>query len=587
MHARISLRDGEFDAVTHSADLGGPGNPSDQFKDTVSGISVLIHGSPRISANPVSNADRPVAEQVFQLFRANGRDALASIGGQFSLCIIDPGQRYVLCAIDRIGRSTLYARERDDGITVATHLSSITGQADFQPELNHQSVYNYVFFHMIPSPDCAYAGVSKLQAGQCLEWRDGKTSTMHYWIPEFSEPTSMDWDAGIAELHQLMGDAVAFEAGDNAATTGAFLSGGLDSSTVAGKLAQVFPEQANTFSIGFSAEGYDEIEYARIASKHFGTHAHEYYVTPTDVADFFEKIAEVYDEPFGNSSAVPTYFCAKFARENGIERLLGGDGGDELFAGNTRYARQTVFEKYARVPAWLRGGLLNPLFDRDVNFPFPLSKVGSYIRQANIPLPDRLQSYNLLERVGVDTVFSPDFLADIDSHAPYRIMRDTYQRPKDASAINRMLYLDWQLTLADNDLRKVATMCELADIDVRFPLLSDDIVDFSTGIASNDKLRAKQLRYFYKRAVQGYLPDAILNKSKHGFGLPFGVWLRDDPRLREIAVESLKKLDQRGLFAEGFIPHIQDLHQNEHASFYGELIWILIILERWMENHGV
>ena len=584
MHARITLDDGAMNAITGET---GHAPPSEHYQDADSGIAVLLHGAPQVGENPVVGRQGSAGERIYQLYRAFGRDLLRHVQGQFSLCIIDPAERYALCAVDRIGRSTLYVRERHNGFSVAAHLSSITREDDFQPRIRPQSLYDYVFFHMIPSPDCIYPDVVKLQAGQCLEWRDGRTDKHFYWVPEFDEPSSLDWDASIAELHRLMGDSVAAEAGDDAATTGAFLSGGLDSSTVAGKLAKIFPGQANTFSIGFSAEGYDEIEYARIAATHFGNVAHEYYVTPDDVADFFEKIAEVYDEPFGNSSAVPTYFCARFARDNGIERLLGGDGGDELFAGNTRYAKQAVFELYGRLPSLLREGLLSPLLGGERRLPGPLGKLNSYVAQARVPLPDRLQSYNLLERVGIDTVFSPDFLATIDTSEPYAIMRDIYQRPAEASTLNRMLYLDWQQTLADNDLRKVTTMCELAGIDVRFPLLSDEIVDFSLRIPSKAKLRGKQLRYFYKRAVKGYLPDAILNKSKHGFGLPFGVWLRETPRLREIADESLRKLDQRGLFAEGFIPRIQHLHQNEHASFYGELIWILIILERWMENHGV
>ncbi len=587
MHARISLRDGGLEATASAANPPGRPQLSHKHQDPDSGISVLVHGSPRLGANPVTHEDQTPAEQILQLYRAFGRDFLKQVRGQFSLCVVDPAERRVLAAVDRIGRATLYVRERDDGLSVAAHLSSLTEEDDFQPALRRQSVYNYVFHHMIPSPDAAYVGIGKLQAGQFLDWRDGRSEKGFYWVPEFSEPTDLDWQASIDELHRLMGQSVAAEAGDDAATTGAFLSGGLDSSTVTGKLSEVFPGHANTFSIGFSAEGYDEIEYARIAANHFGAVAHEYYVTPDDVADFFEKIAEVYDEPFGNSSAVPTYFCARFAHENGVRRLLGGDGGDELFAGNTRYAKQEIFEKYSRIPAFLRHGLLDPLLGGKHRLPGKLGKLNSYVAQARIPLPDRLQSYNLLERVGIDTVFSPDFLADIDTSEPYRNMREIYARPNGASTLNRMLYLDWQITLADNDLRKVTTMCDLADIDVRFPLLADEIVEFSTRIPSNAKLNGKRLRYYYKRAVKGYLPDAILNKSKHGFGLPFGVWMREEPRLREIAIESLRKLDQRGLFAEGFIPHIQDLHQNEHAGFYGELIWILIILERWMENHGV
>jgi len=273
------------------------------------------------------------------------------------------------------------------------------------------------------------------------------------------------------------------------------------------------------------------------------------------------------------------------AREHGVTHLLGGDGGDELFAGNERYAKQTVFEHYRHLPRWLRRGALEPLLGRLPGSMLPFRKAQSYVRQANVPLPDRLQTYNFLNRFPADQVFEADLLAAIDPDQPRNSERETYRRLKNASALNRMLYLDWQITLADNDLRKVTRACELAGVEVSYPLLDDAVVELSTRIPSAQKLRHGRLRHFYKEATKDFLPAAIIAKEKHGFGLPFGVWLVEHEGLRQLAKESLAALKARGLIRPAFIDRVLDLHAKEHASYYGELVWVLMVLELWLAAH--
>ena len=247
-------------------------------------------------------------------------------------------------------------------------------------------------------------------------------------------------------------------------------------------MAELRQREGEAYSIGFSAEGYDEMAFARITAKHFDIKLNEYYVTPQDVVDALPLIATSYDEPFGNSSALPAYFCAKMAVENGVNTLLAGDGGDEIFAGNERYVRQNVFEHYSKVPALLRKALVEPITELLPNAIAPVAKASSYIAQANMPLPDRLQSYNFLHRHPATEVFTEDFLAEVNTALPLEIQREIYHRPTDAGRLNRMLYLDWQITLADNDLRKVSHMCSLAGVDVVYPMLDDALVEFSCKI---------------------------------------------------------------------------------------------------------
>jgi asparagine synthase (glutamine-hydrolysing) len=266
------------------------------------------------------------------------------------------------------------------------------------------------------------------------------------------------------------------------------------------------------------------------------------------------------------------------AKADGATRILAGDGGDELFGGNTRYAKQRVFETWHAIPSGLRRSLLEPvLADSGLLDRIPLvSKGASYVRQARVPMPDRLQTYNLLERLGLAEVLSPAFLALVDSGEPLRHQRETYSRCQSPALINRMLAFDWRYTLAENDLPKVVGTASLAGIEVGFPLLDGDLLDFSY------KLKGLKLRWFFKEALRGLLPDEIIAKKKHGFGLPFGVWVVRHPALRRLAEESVYGLVDRGLIHSRFANRVFGEHLPKHPGYYGEIVWVSLMLEQWL-----
>ena len=289
------------------------------------------------------------------------------------------------------------------------------------------------------------------------------------------------------EFRQLLRDAVGRQL--DGGKPGCFLSGGTDSSTVAGMIGEVSGQPAATYSIGFEAEGYDEMEYARIAARHFKTEHHEYYVTPDDLVRSIPSVAQYYDQPFGNSSALPAYYCAKMAKEDGVSKILAGDGGDELFGGNTRYAKQKVFGYYDSVPGLLRNALLEPLLLKTPLGRLPLARKGaSYIEQAKIPLPDRGQIYNMLHRLGINQVFDPNFLARVDIDDPIRQQRGVWNLALAQSQTNRELAFDWRYTLAECDLPKVVGTTSLAGIEVGFPMLDDHLLNFSLQLPASYKV---------------------------------------------------------------------------------------------------
>ena len=525
---------------------------------------------------------------LIEAYRRFGESVPQHIDGHFALAILDAARQRVVLAVDRIGAHPMsYAHTPDGTLVFGSTTDAVREHPSVDSKLSMQSLYDYIYFHMIPSPETVYAAIHKLDPAQCLVLENGKLRLSFYWQPAFVESSTKKLGELQDEFLKIMRGSVARCNPDE--HTGAFLSGGTDSSTVSGMLAGLQPNAARTYSIGFNAEGYDEISYARLASNHFHTQQHEYYVMPQDVADAIPNIARAYDEPFGNSSAIPTYYCARMAQQDGMRVLLAGDGGDELFGGNARYAKQKVFDVYQRIPAALRSAMIEPLF---VGLPFskwlpPARKVRSYIEQARVPMPERMESYNFLSRSDPRAIFQTSFLEAVNPGHPLALLQAVYQRAPTSSLLNRMLYMDWKVTLADNDLRKVNRMCALAGIEVRYPMLDDELVEFSARVSPQLKLRGLKLRYFFKKSLENFLPHEIINKPKHGFGLPFGEWLKTSPQLQDVVYSSLQAFKTRGIVRPEFIDELITTHRSGHAAYYGTMLWVFAFLEQWFQQHKI
>jgi len=525
-----------------------------------------------------------VARQVAQEYLASGRDVLLKLRGGFCAVLYDVRRRRGLIALDRMGRATLTYGNVDGRLLFATSALALQPLCGRALEIDPQAIANYVYFHMVPGPETFFRGLRRLEPGEFVETHEGRCVQGRYWSPSFAEDVPVDFDQAKARFVSLLESSVRRACADD--EVGCFLSGGTDSSTVAGMVTRTSNRPARTYSIGFAAEGYDEMEYARVAVRHFGTRQVEYYVTPEDVVHAIPLIAEHHEQPFGNSSAVPAYYCARIAHDEGLRVMLAGDGGDELFGGNQRYADQYILSLYSKVPAVLRKGVLEPVSALPgASNVLPLRKLGSYIAQASVPMPGRLQAYNAFSRFGPVSIFSRDFLAQVDVDAPSRLEAQTYNDAPASSLINRMLALDWKFTLADNDLRKVGSSCEAAGMEVRYPLLDEELVDFSTQLPPRYKLKGTQLRWFFKRALEDFLPSEIIAKKKQGFGLPFGHWAREHPGLRSLAYDSMTTLKGRGVIAPAFIDRMIQAHREEHAAYYGTQIWVLMMLEQWFQAH--
>jgi asparagine synthase (glutamine-hydrolysing) len=535
-------------------------------------------GSPRFADTRLAELARsqgPMAAWQ-EAVRQDACSAACGVSGDFAIGLHAPGGLSFL-AVDRFSIQTLCYRVDGNGLRFATRADALA-DADIDP----QAIFDYLYFHAIPSPRTIYKGVFRLPPGHYATFEAGKLTVAPYWSPTFEELRNPSFDALKDEFRQLLRDAVAVQL--DGSKPACFLSGGTDSSTVAGMLALASGKTVSTYSIGFDAQGYDEMEFARLAATHFKTEHHEYYVTPADLVRSIPDVAASYDQPFGNSSVLPAYYCAKMAREDGVRKLLAGDGGDELFGGNSRYAKQRVFGWYNHVPGFLRRGLMEPVLGTRAAAAFPLTrKAGSYVEQARVPMPDRLQMYNLVMRLGVAEVLTPQMLARVDTTGPLQLQRSVWQGPHGCSHLNKELAFDWRFTLADSDLPKVRGAAGLAGVAVAYPLLDDQLLAFSLKLPTEYKLRNLHLRWFFKEALRGFLPDEIIAKKKQGFGLPFGVWANTTPALRSLAKESLDSLAARGVVRADFVRLLMTQRLPEHPGYFGEMVWILMMLEQWLQ----
>lgn len=556
------------------------------------GVLAAFDGHPRWTDPALAARARAEghAAALLEAWRRFGPGLLDHLGGAVSVAVMEPARRRLLVSVDRFGIHGLCYAEVAGGVVFGSTADAVRAHPLVAAPLCPQALHDYFYFvDRVPAPQTIWQGIAKLVPGECLVMDGGSLSRRRWWRLDYRPQDDADEAAMRDELRRRLDIAVRRSLeGEDTRKVAAFLSGGLDSSTVAGLFARAVDHPARAHTIAFEAARYDESPYARLAAEHFGMDHALLTVTPAEVEDAFEAIAIAYDEPFGNSSAVPAYLCARHARDSGIDCMLAGDGGDELFAGNARYVDDEVFQHYGRIPAAVRRLLIEPVALRlspEGRFP-PTRKVARYVRKARQPAPVRVTGDNVFRRLPAAAMLAPEVVAAVDVEAPRRLVEDIWAEAGSDHPLHRHLWLDLRLTLADSDLRKVSRMCELAGVRVRYPMLDDDLAAFSGRVPPQWLCRDGRLRAFYKDAFRGFLPDAILTKTKHGFGLPYLQFLTDHPPLRAMACDAIADLREAGLFRRDFLE--SELAALRHAgSGAGRglgVAWDLVVLSRWLDS---
>jgi len=525
---------------------------------------------------------------VWELYQSKGIDCFDQLRGAFAVAIWDRQHKEMLTATDAFGIRPVVYSAGNEYIAVASHIKYIVADERIDTGIDPEAIYHYLFFQAICSPATIYRTVRKLPPGEGLRFASGVLKHFTHYDIRYNPVSQTDEAYWQRSIRQAVEQAVAvYMPLSDTQRTGCYLSGGTDSSSVAGYYTRLSGSPAKTFSIGFDEPEFNELDYAHLAARHFGTEQQDYYVTPKDVLDLLFALPGIYDEPFGNSSVVPAYFCAKLAKESGVDVLLGGDGGDEIFGGNERYVQNLVFGFYQRFPANLRKNIFEPILKK-LPAVGPIHRAQRYIRRANFPNPDRFFSYNLLAENEAVTIFQPDFLNSVNLDCFIRLARRLYEKAAPAHDTDRLLYIDMKFTITDNDLRKVTRMAEAAGIIVRYPLLDRDLVDFTATIPPQLKVKWGKGRYIFKRAMEGFLPDEIIHKTKHGMGLPIAVWFKKDPQLNALLYDTL--FTDRPRIAQWlkmpFINWMRTAFESDDTTYYGSNLWVLLVLELWLREKG-
>lgn len=524
-----------------------------------------------------------------RLYTLEGPGFVRRLRGAFALALWDRGRRQLVLAVDHFGMRRLHYAASGRETAFASRLGALLAAPGVERRVDPTAVYSYLNFGFVPAPETPFAGIRRLPPGHLLLGRPGHTKVEPFWDMTYPEAPAQEEDAAsrLSGLtHLAVSDALRSIASKE---VGTFLSGGTDSSTVLGLMTRITGERVNAFSIGFNEHRYDELRYAELAARHFGAAHYTRVITPGDALAVLPQLVEAYDEPFGNNSAVGTFFCAQLARECGVSQLLAGDGGDEIFGGNERYRTNEIFARYSRLPAALRRGLLEPvLLNLPHGAPGMLGRAQRYIRRARIPNPRRFYSYEFYVAQNARQLLAPDFLRSLGVDVPWQVVEEHFRRTADTSELNRLLYLDLKLTIGDNDLLKVTRTAELAGVGVRFPLLDLPLVEFTGTIPANLKVRGLEKRYLFKRAFRALLPQETLAKRKHGFGVPTAEWLRGHHGLRELARDTLlsSRAVGRGYFRPGAVEELFALHAADSTAFYGDILWSLLMLELWHRRHA-
>jgi asparagine synthase (glutamine-hydrolysing) len=528
--------------------------------------------------------DQRTAALMAALYERFGCGFVEKFRGGFSVVLWDRVERRLFAAIDGFGIKRLVYYEDDRVLLVSSRVDAIARTGKIHADINPKAIANVLNFSSNLGPETILTTVQRLLPGTWLLASDRQTRVEKYWdmcygIGDDSNETRLS-----RQLESVVERSVAAHCkNESFMDLGAFLSGGTDSSTVVGMMTRAAQGPVKAFSIGFEEQPFNELGYAQLAARTFRSEHHTYLVKAQDCLEALPDMVRCFDEPYGNSSAIPTYFCARLAAQSGVNTLLAGDGGDELFGGNERYATETIFTIYHTVPQVLRKSLIEPVVAALPKIGGLPARARGYIRRANMPGVERMLSFQFLRSNPLAEIFEGDFLKALGDYTVVDIPARHYSEAPARDHLDRLLYVDMKITLADNDLPKVTCMSELAGIQTRFPFLDRTVAEFSGRISPRLKVKGFKKRYLFKRAFRDLLPAEIIRKTKHGFGIPVASWMKSDKRMKELSRDTLlsARTFERGYFRRQFIEDVFRKHEADDSAYYGDALWTLLTLELW------
>ncbi|HEY4511358.1 MAG TPA: asparagine synthase (glutamine-hydrolyzing) [Candidatus Paceibacterota bacterium] len=519
-------------------------------------------------------------EVILRLYEKYGERCFDKLSGMFAIALYDFKKKELFIARDPMGKKPLYWGIFGGTLLFASEAKAFSAHSLFTRALNEEALYKYLSYDFVPTPHSIFKGVYKLEAGTYLAYKNGIVRQETFWKPECKEMDIPFGDA-MEKLDTLISNATERRLMSDV-PLGIFLSGGLDSSTVAYYAARRSSVPLTTFSIGFDDASFDESRYAEVVARSLGTDHHVYRVTPSDLLAAIPEIFPRLDEPLADASIVPTYVLSRETKRE-VTVALGGDGGDELFAGYPTFQAEKLWgllshfgDTFAHILAYAVGRL--PVSHANFSVDFKLKKFMDGVREKNIFYRHQawLQTFSDEEKKDLLVLREPPEVKTFDDIARYSKSNFSDDR-------NKNLFLYQRTYMMDGVLAKVDRASMLSGLEVRAPFLDKDVVEFVNTLPYHYKIKGLKTKYILKKLMERYLPHDIVWRKKKGFGIPLGTWLRGP--LRSLCEELLSKdrIKKAGIFEYEFVERLKCEHMDG-ARDNRKKLWNLMVFELWREN---
>jgi asparagine synthase (glutamine-hydrolysing) len=517
-------------------------------------------------------------EMIVHLYEEMGADCVKKLRGMFAIALYDERKKSLLLARDRLGKKPLHYALSNGRLLFGSEIKSLLAVEPDLLKLNPQALVQYLALSYIPDPNTAFAEISKLPPGHLLEYCNGTVNVRQYWdLPAYGTHDPRSEEECLEELEERLAEAVRIRLISDV-PLGAMLSGGVDSSIVVALMARASSTPVKTFSIGFGQNDFDESKHARAVAERFGTEHHELIVEPK-VEETLDFLTRMQEEPFGDSSMVPTYHVSRMARQH-VTVALSGDGGDELFAGYDRYLVHLGRQKFEYVPEWAGR------YFRQVVYPMlaPESRGRRFLFNASLPAGQRyVDSVSYLAQQRERQLFSDEFINWAgSSHLEH--YQNYFAQAQAPDRLSRLLYLDTKTYLTADTLAKVDRMSMLSSLEVRSPLLDHEFVEWTARLSSRWKLKDGKRKYILRRLAEKLgIPGKVLDRPKQGFAMPLMHWWRNELKddLLQILLEP--RTLQRGYFRPQAVRGLVQEHLSGRRNRPND-IWLLLVFELWHRN---
>ena len=525
---------------------------------------------------------RSDTEAIIHLYEEEGEECFRLLRGMFAIALWDERKRKLVLGRDRVGKKPLFYYYDGSRIVFASEIKAILKVPGICRDIDLEAVSDYFSLLYVPAPKSIYTKIRKLRPGHYLTVSERGLKEVEYWDLSFRDNEELSEQEWIERLLASYREAVRIRLMSDV-PLGAFLSGGVDSSSVVAMMAEAKNGRLLTSSIGFEDEAFNELPYAREVARYFDTEHHEQIVRP-DAVGIVEKLAWHYDEPFADSSAVPTYYVSKTAREH-VTVALSGDGGDENFAGYRRYYFDQR-ENWLR--SWLPSEVRRPVFGTLASLypkadwaPRIFRGKATFENLARAPIEAYFRSVSAVQSSLKRELLHPDVMSHLASYDSLDVLRHYYDKADTEDTLSRIQYVDIKTYLTDDILTKVDRASMANSLEVRAPILDHKFMELAARIPSSLKLRGRVGKYIFKKTLEPLLPQSTLTRPKMGFAVPLARWFRHE--LKEMAHEVIL-----GRHAEDFTePRIVEKIWGEHQRGFRDRsteLWSLLMFRLWQRR---